>query len=51
MKWPYTVNVGGVTFYSPEHLASVHSSAYIDGLVLGLIIGAAFVGSIWWFHG
>lgn len=51
MKWPYTVNVGGVTFYCPEHIESERREALWDGITIGLSIGVIFMSFLVWLHG
>jgi uncharacterized membrane protein YeaQ/YmgE (transglycosylase-associated protein family) len=44
MKWPYTVNVGGITFYCMEYVLACRRDAYRNGKLVGFVLG--IVGSI-----
>jgi hypothetical protein len=46
MKWPYTVNVGGVTFYCWQHVETKRREAFWDGLMMGLCLGSIFMSVI-----
>jgi hypothetical protein len=44
MKWPYTVNVGGATFYCTEYVIACRRDAYRNGMIVGGVMGV--VGTI-----